>query len=125
MYHACCNGGGLHIGPSECGWQWQHSDEIEVLIDSIVQRSAVMHGSWIQGEVPCEGFQHSKDPTLVVYAIQDDKYTKMVGVQDGQVVEPPRAKCGDRQLTHVSVSDSWDSADTQVSNTHLLKMLHD
>ena len=82
----------------------------------------LMYGDWIKAEVPCEGFEHSNAPALVVYAIQHGGYTKMVGVQDGQVVEPPRAKSGDRQLTQASVSDSWDSADTQVSNTHSLRL---
>ena len=92
-----------------------------------MQRSAVMYGAWIPGEQPCEGFQHSKDHSLVVYAMQQDHYTKMVGLLHGQVVaHASRAKSGDRQLTRASVSDAWDSADTQVNYRHLLRTcMHD
>ena len=77
------------------------------------RRSAVMYGDWIGAEVACEGFEHSNDPTLVVYAMQHDGYTKMVGMQHGHAIEPPRAKSGNRQLTPASASAAWNSADTQ------------
>merc|ERR1712166_255686 len=32
LYHACGNGGGLHLGSGNCGWQWQQKDSIEVLL---------------------------------------------------------------------------------------------